>query len=167
MKTKRFTLTLGMVLVPTIASMIVITHAPVPATFAQAPSGESSNELESELVPVEGDMHEFMEYVFQPTYKRLKESMAMSEKDNAAWKRIKSDSLILAEGGNLLLFRGQDSESQDWNKHATTVRKFGGQLYQAAKQKNQADSENAYRTMIQHCNACHQDFADGEYQLAP
>ena len=27
-------------------------------------------------VPVEPDMHEFMEYVFQPTYKRLKHSIA-------------------------------------------------------------------------------------------
>ncbi|MCO8123362.1 cytochrome c [Stieleria sp. TO1_6] len=167
MKTNRFALTLGMLLVPAIASLIILTRAPIPATFAQAPSVEPSNELKSELVPVEGDMHEFMEYVFQPTYKRLKESMAISEKDNANWKSIKSDSLILAEGGNLLLFRGSASESQDWNQHATTVRKFGGQLYQAAKQKNQADSEVAYRTMIQNCNACHQDFADGEHQLAP
>ena len=163
MKTKRFALTLGMLLIPTFASFIVLTHAPIPATFAQAPS----DEMESELVPVEGDMHEFMEYVFQPTYKRLKESMAIPEKDNAAWKSIKSDSLILAEGGNLLLFRGQDSESQNWNKHASTIRKLGGQLYQAAKQKNQADSQTAYRAMIQNCNACHQDFADGEYQLSP
>jgi hypothetical protein len=40
MKTKRFSLTLGMLLVPTIASLVVLTHAPIPATFAQAPSDE-------------------------------------------------------------------------------------------------------------------------------
>jgi hypothetical protein len=51
--------------------------------------------LTSQPQPVEMDMHEFMEYVFQPTYKRLKSSMASEPADNV-WKGIKSDALILA-----------------------------------------------------------------------
>ena len=57
---------------------------------------------------VEPDMHEFMEYYFQPTYRRLKETMAAAPADNAGWKAIKADSIILAESGNLLIGRGPE-----------------------------------------------------------
>ena len=44
-----------------------------------------------EAAPVEDSMHEFMEYVFQPTYPRLKHSMMAVPADNKGWKAIKSD----------------------------------------------------------------------------
>ena len=93
--------------------------------------------------------------------------MTADEKDNSVWKSIKSDSLILAEGGNLLLFRGPESDEKDWNKHATTVREFGGQLYRAAKKKDDTESQKVYRLMIQNCNDCHQQFSGGDPQLTP
>ena len=62
---------------------------------------------QSQPQPVEKNMHEFMEYVFQPTYQRLKQSMAGLPANSGAWKGIKSDALILAEGGNLLLLRAR------------------------------------------------------------
>src|SRR5262245_18130875 len=61
--------------------------------------------------PVESDMHESMEYVFEPTYKRLKPAMASAPADNKGWKAIKADSLILAESGNLLLIRQPDKDA--------------------------------------------------------
>ena len=51
----------------------------------------------AKVVPVETNMHEFMEYFFQPTFRRLKPAMAPSHASEPAWKTIKSDSLILAE----------------------------------------------------------------------
>lgn len=163
MKTTRFTLTLSLLIVPVVALFSILPPVPTPTALAQSPANES----ETVAVAVEDDMHEFMEYVFQPTYKRLKVSMATSEKDNGTWKSIKSDSLILAEGGNLLLIRGPESDAQDWNKHATTIRDFGGQLYRAAKKKDDTESQKVYRLMIQNCNDCHQQFADGKHQLQP
>lgn len=119
--------------------------------------------------PVEDDMHEFMEYVFQPTYLRLKASMKAEPKDNNAWKAIKSDSLILAEGGNLLLIRLPDDKekAEVWRDHAVSVRDFGGQLYRTAKKKDYEASVNHYLSMINRCNSCHDAFADGEHQLEP
>ena len=38
-------------------------------------------------IPVEKSMHEFMEYVFQPGYKRLKKNMASEPANKAAWKK--------------------------------------------------------------------------------
>jgi hypothetical protein len=117
--------------------------------------------------PVESDMHEFMEYVFEPTFKRLKPAMAAAPADNKGWKAIKADSLILAEAGNLLLIRQPEKDAADWVKHSAQVRETGGQLYEAAKGKDYAAARKHYQAMIQNCNACHKQFANGEYTLSP
>jgi hypothetical protein len=117
--------------------------------------------------PVEDDMHEFMEYVFQPTYLRLKQSMAAEPKENASWKAIKSDSLILAEGGNLLLHRLPKDDAAAWAEQSGSVRALGAELYQAAKKKDYAAARQSYEAMLKKCNACHDQFAHGEHQLAP
>lgn len=117
--------------------------------------------------PVESDMHEFMEYVFQPTFKRLKPVMAAEPTDNQGWKAMKSDSLILAESGNLLLMRPSQDDAADWMKHSVHVRDFGGQLYRAAQAKDFVAARKHYESMVQQCNACHEQFAGGEHILAP
>lgn len=118
-------------------------------------------------VPVEESMHEFMEYVFQPTYVRLKGSMAVEPTENPGWKAIKADSLSLAESGNLLLLRTPDKDGKAWNDSSVAVRDLGGQLYQAARKKDYASARRHYVAMIEKCNACHTQFADGEHQLKP
>jgi hypothetical protein len=117
--------------------------------------------------PVEKDMHEFMEYVFEPTFQRLKPAMAEQPADNAGWKVIKADGLILAEGGNLLLSRQPEEHADVWVQLATLVRKHGGELYAAGKKKDFAAARTAYTAMIQRCNECHERFAGGEHQLEP
>ena len=117
--------------------------------------------------PVEKDMHEFMEYVFQPTYKRLKPLMANAPSDNVGWKGIKADSLTLAESGNLLLSRVPDKDREKWVEWSTAVRETGGELYQAAKKKDFPSARKHYETMLTKCNACHTHFAHGEHQLSP
>ncbi|MCC9607401.1 hypothetical protein LOC68_12955 [Blastopirellula sp. JC732] len=121
----------------------------------------------AEPKPVESDMHEFMEYVYQPTYKRLKPAMAAEPKENAVWKEIKSTSLILAESGNLLLSRAPEEGAAEWNEYSIATRELGGDLYRAAKKKDYAAATTAYKAMLQKCNACHTKFAHGEHQLAP
>lgn len=116
---------------------------------------------------VEDDMHEFMEYVFQPTYKRLKVAMATAPADKKGWKPIKADALILAEGGNLLLLRTPEDEGAQWEQFSLEVRKSGGELYRAAKKGDYTAAQSHYQAMIKSCNACHQEFAGGEYQLKP
>ncbi|MEX0718559.1 MAG: cytochrome c [Planctomycetaceae bacterium] len=117
--------------------------------------------------PVEDDLHEFMEYVFEPTFERLKAAMAAKEKDDAKWKAVKSDALILAEGGNLLLIRKPDEDAADWTKHAVAARDAGGELYRAAKAKDANAAGTRYRAMIARCNACHEQFSAGEPMLEP
>lgn len=153
---------LPLALLFTFAFTVCLTATYSIESFAAEPVGGSA-----EPTPVEPDMHEFMEYVFQPAYRGLKPAIASEPTDNKAWFAIKSNSLVLAEGGNLLLIRDAQTDQADWNKHATQVRDFGGKLYHAARKKDYTTARNNYESMIQSCNACHQQFAGGEHILKP
>ena len=120
-----------------------------------------------DAAPVEDSMHEFMEYIFQPTYLRLKASMTAAPADNKGWKAVKSDSLILAESCNLLFARKPDEHGEDWTKHATASKTQGAELYKAAKEKNFEAATTAYQSMLNNCNACHKQFEDGKHILLP
>lgn len=118
--------------------------------------------------PVEDDMHEFMEYYFEPAYLRLKAAMASPPADNRGWKSIKGEALALAEGGNLLLLRVPEGDpAATWRQLSVAVRELGGKLYDAGKKKDFATARTHYETMLQRCNQCHNAFAEGKHQLAP
>jgi len=128
---------------------------------------DSSSSAHSATRPVEESMHEFMEYVFQPTYKRLKQSMATEPADRNTWKAVKSDALILAESGNLLLLRKPEQHADVWNQHSVEVRELGGKLYRAAAKKDYKTARHNYTAMLTKCNSCHKAFAKGKHQLKP
>jgi len=117
--------------------------------------------------PVPVSMHDFMEGVFQSPYRRLKVAMAEEPKDSAGWKAIRSDSLILAEGGNLLLLRLPEKDTDSWTAHSIDTRSAGAELVTAAKAKNFTEARKAYESMLNHCNACHRQFENGKHILAP
>lgn len=123
--------------------------------------------VSEDVVAVEDSMHEFMEYVFQPTYLRLKQSMAAAPADNKGWKAIKSDSLILAESCNLLYSRKPEEKAADWIKHATASKDNGAKLYAAAKAKDFAAATESYKAMLESCNSCHRQFEEGKHILTP
>jgi hypothetical protein len=133
----------------------------------QPAQGDDTVQAAPGLVPVEHSMHEFMEYVFQPTYLRLKPAIAAPPSGNPGWKAIKSDALILAEGGNLLLLRKSAKDPANWDAYSVAVRDTAGQLYKAARAKDFAASRKAYEQMLISCNRCHTQFAGGKHMLAP
>jgi hypothetical protein len=138
----------------------VFSPASVPAAQAAETDGEG-------LAPVEPNMHEFMEYVFQPSYKRLKAAMNQGEDAKRFWSRVKAESLLLAEGGNLLLIRGPEEHRDQWTANSLKVRELAGKLYHAGHEKDFAAAKKDYQQLIKACNTCHQQFAHGEHQLKP
>ena len=128
---------------------------------------EHEHAADNHATIVEDSMHEFMEYVFQPTYKRLKVSMATEPEDKAGWKAIKSDSLILAESCNLLFARTPKENADDWNNHSVKSREDGAKLYKAAGAKQFDQATAAYKSMLENCNACHRQFEKGRHILKP
>lgn len=152
----------------TIAScLVMVTCAVLALDSGVRPIAAAAPETAAAPTPVEPDMHEFMEYVFQPTFKQLKPVMAAKPENNQGWKAMKVGSLILAEGGNLLLLRQPEKNAADWNKYSTEVRDFGGAFYRAAQAKDFDKASANYKSMVQSCNACHHQFAGGEHILTP
>ena len=123
--------------------------------------------LELEIVPVDTNMHDFMEGMFQAPYRRLKVSIAAEPTDNNGWKAIRSDILILAEGSNLLVLRKPEKEQAKWDEISLASKNAGEMAFKAAKTKNFAETRKAYESMLVHCNECHKTFANGKHQLAP
>lgn len=118
------------------------------------------------LKPVESDMHEFMEYIYKPTYLRLRTALAKKPR-RSDWRKIKADALVQAEGGNLLLIRGPKEDAATWKKMSLENRSLGGKLYAAAKKRDYETAKKHWGAMIKSCNACHTKFAGGEHQLKP
>lgn len=151
----------GLIILGTIALQM---SAGAPTASNKAKADSSKQKISAQ--PVEPNMHEFMEYVFEPPYKRLRAAMA-SAPDNAGWKAIKSDSLILAEAGNLLLLRHPEENEASWREHSAAVRDLGKQFYTASRKKNYEAAKKSYTVLLQKCNSCHDKFAGGEHQLKP
>lgn len=157
---------LSVTVLAVVAILFTSNLLPIGISVSFAQKGKQEPVLPPPLA-VEKSMHEFMEYYFEPAYLRLKAAMAAKEKDKKAWKEIKANSLVLAEGANLLLQRLPEKDGKDWANHAFAVREAGSQLYQSVKKKDDAVALSAYRTMIAKCNACHKQFEEGKHKLEP
>ena len=137
------------------------------AYFQPSANAVPSNNAAAELVPVDTNMHDYMEGMFQAPYRRLKEAIANEPKDNNGWRAIRSDVLILAEGSNLLILRKQEKDQDKWDAYSIASKQAGEVAFKAAKKKKFAEARSAYESMLVQCNDCHKTFAEGKHQLAP
>lgn len=162
-------LVIGFAFLPSSSSPTAQATAPEPWPSPTLQDKTDSQEKRQEDGPliIEDSMHEFMEYVFQPTYKRLKVTMATQPENNSGWKAMKSDALILTESCNLLFPRTPDEDSDDWKKFSVDSRTHGAELYQAARAKDFGKATNAYKMMLNSCNDCHRQFENGKHILKP
>ena len=122
-----------------------------------AAAAEDDQNAQTKPAPVEEDDHEFMEYVFEPPFHRVKKALATQPQDKTAWKAIKSDSLIMAEAANLLLFR-ESAGDEIWDQASVKVRGDAGRLYNAARKADYAAARDAFKVMIASCNRCHEEY---------
>ena len=144
-----------------LGSLILGTHLLVPVSAHSTPNALI------ELKPVDTNMHDFMEGMFQAPYRRLKESIAAEPKDNNGWKAIRSDVLILAEASNVAALRKPEKDEDKWNAFCLACKQDGEATFKSAKQKNYAETRKNYEAMLVNCNACHKVFAEGKHQLVP
>lgn len=145
----------------------LVLFACLTATLPKSISADEDGASGPVMKPVEDDVHEFMEYAFEPFFHELKESMAEAPKDKQAWKPVKANSLILAENGNLLMLRGPQENNAEWNTLAANLRDQGQLLYQAAKKRDYKVARRHYESFVANCNDCHNEFAEGEHLQKP
>ena len=129
---------------------------------------EGNEELaEASFEPID-NMHHFMEYISQPSYRALKKSFAGEAPENRkGWKPIKSHALILAETSALVADRVPEGSSEEqaalWRQISMDVYTSGKALYKSAGDFEAAKKN--YGVMIESCNKCHQEFDNGKHQL--
>lgn len=123
--------------------------------------------VEDEMKPMDVDMHEFMEGMFESSYRRLKPLVSKQPGNNSTWKNIRSESIVLGEGCNLLLARLPEKDVDVWKKLSVENREACSALLAAAKEKNYETARKAYEGMLDKCNACHNHFAEGKHQMNP
>ena len=140
-----------------------LASAGTPNTLVQDDDAEEVDP--NSYVPVEKSMHQMMEYGFNPAYMRLQELMKLEDPEREQWKKIREETMVLAEGGNLLLYRLPEEDVEEWQKSAVAIREVGRDLYRAARTRRMNRARPAYEEMIKQCNACHTSHADGKYQL--
>lgn len=133
----------------------------------QTTAAEPTGVADEEIKPLDVNMHDFMEGMFQAPYRRLKVAMEKEPTDPQGWKALRSDAIILAEGSNLLLIRKPEKDVEDWLKHSVATRNAGAEIIKAAKQRNFTASKEAYVRMLDHCNACHKQFENGKHIMKP
>lgn len=114
------------------------------------------------FAPVD-NMHHFMEYICEPSYKALKNSLAKKPENKSDWKAIKNHALVLAETSALVAARAPEENAQEWKEIAKTVYDSGSALYQSARKMKYDEAKTNYEEMITNCNKCHNDFANGKH----
>ncbi|MCP4096188.1 MAG: hypothetical protein GY748_08095 [Planctomycetaceae bacterium] len=120
---------------------------------------------DGDFEPVD-NMHHFMEYICEPSYKGLKQVLATEPADRKAWKAFKNHALVLAESSALVAARGPEDEAKNkqWKAISADVYQSGKSLYKSAG--NYSEAKKHYGTMLDACNRCHTVFAKGKYQLS-
>ncbi len=115
------------------------------------------------------NMHHFMEYICQPSYKSLKSGLEQKPADRAAWKKLKGNALVLAETSALVAERCPEDLSAEkkkqWHQLSVNVHKHGADLYRALGKKDFEGSKKHYGLMMDNCNKCHAVFDNGKHQL--
>ncbi|QDT60134.1 hypothetical protein SV7mr_26510 [Stieleria bergensis] len=142
-----------------VGQVLVFGLLQVPAVVgATEPTAEQD---EANKKPVEDSISLHMSYLFAPSYRRLKPVMLAEPKDASDWGRMRSEALLLAEGGGSLLRRRSSNAfkpkaKQNWPENSIAVKKHATALYRAAKEKDFAAAKRGYLLMTASCNACHQ-----------
>lgn len=131
---------------------------PAPAQGQPAGVAASSQKLPQPVV----NTHELMELFNKPYFMMLKQEMqqAPSGREDEKWKSIADRGLQAAELTNLIAIRElQDEHRQVFEQRNSALREAGMNLAAKAKSKDWEQTQAAYRTLVQNCNACHQALA--------
>lgn len=129
------------------------------------PQSAPQTTTDDDFEPID-NMHHFMEYICEPSYKGLKQVLATEPADRKAWKAFKNHALVLAESSALVAARGPEDEAKNkqWKAISLEVYQSGKSLYKSVG--NYAEAKKHYGTMLDSCNRCHTVFAKGKYQLS-
>lgn len=126
------------------------------AVVAQAPSFQ----------PV-GSMSELMIRIIYPASDALFYIERDPPKTDVQWNAIRTQALILAESGNLMLLPNRQRDQGDWVKETKVMIDLAATAYRAALAKNMDGILAVNDKLADSCIVCHQQYRANYPKRAP
>ena len=126
------------------------------AALAQAPSYQ----------PV-GSMGELMIYIIYPASDALFYIEREPPKTDVQWNVIRTQALMLAESGNLLMMPNRARDQGDWIKESKVMVDLAATAYRAALAKDMDGILAVNDKLADSCIACHQQYRANYPRRAP
>jgi hypothetical protein len=127
------------------------------AVMAQAPTT---------FQPV-GNMSQLMIDIIYPTSDAIFYVDRDPPKNQKQWNDLRSQALMLAESGNLLLMEGRARDQKNWILDSKMMIDIGAKAYKAAQDKD-LDGIRALNDLLNAaCVTCHQQYRPGYHRRPP
>jgi hypothetical protein len=137
----------------TTASAFLTDVSPAPAATAQTPA----------LQPV-GTVSQIMIDIIYPTSDALFYIERAPPRSDADWNVIRTQALMLAESGNLLMTAGRARDQSDWIKDSKMLIDVGAVAYKAAAAKDVTAIVALNDQLNAACVKCHQQYRPGYHK---
>lgn len=105
------------------------------------------------------DTHHLMELFNQELYDLLRNEMQREPSGDEWWETIHSRGLRAAEVANLVAIRDRGGNDPRWMRLSAHVQQAGKELAEAAESQNLQRTQEAWRGLVESCNACHRTMA--------
>jgi hypothetical protein len=127
------------------------------AAMAQAPTT---------FQPV-GNMKQLMIDIIYPTSDALFYVDRDPPKNQKEWNDLRSQALMLAESGNLLMMEGRARDQKNWIMESKMLIDLGAKAYQATQNKDLDGIRALNDPLNAACVTCHQQYRPGYHRRPP
>jgi cytochrome c556 len=105
-----------------------------------------------------GSVEELMRALTIPSSDAVFKAQGETPQDAAAWSRLQTNALILAESGNLLMIGERARDTGTWRKDARALIDAAVGAVNAARARNAEQLEQAADAIYNACEGCHKDY---------
>ena len=129
--------------------------------MAQAPAVPSTT-----FQPV-GSMRELMIDIIYPVSDAIFYVDREPPKKAQDWTVLRTQALMLAESGNLLMMEGRARDQKNWIMESKMLVDIGGKAYKAAQAKNVDEIRALNDSLNAACVVCHYQYRPGYHRRKP
>jgi hypothetical protein len=131
------------------------------AAMAQAPAVPSTT-----FQPV-GSMRQLMIDIIYPVSDAIFYVDREPPKNTQDWTVLRTQALMLAESGNLLMMEGRARDQKNWIMESKMLIDIGGKAYKAAQAKNIDEIRALNDSLNAACVVCHYQYRPGYHRRRP
>src|SRR5579863_9087812 len=114
-----------------------------------------------------GNMKQLMIDIIYPTSDALFYVDRDPPKNQKEWNDLRSQALMLAESGNLLMMEGRARDQKNWMMESKMLIDLGAKAYQAAQNKDLDGIRALNDPLNAACVTCHQQYRPGYHRRRP